>query len=134
MEWHPAGWTVCLPLLIFPCTIKSRGFSSGTGSPRWSRKKSRKMVVCVCVWCVCVCLTPLSPHRYNLTIINEHYHFMTTDRFSVPVRSAAKSHLTAWCCKNLSKHALNSLTVQASTTEFGRLFQVLTTHAEKNAS
>jgi len=25
MEWRPAGWSVCLPLLIFPCTIKSRG-------------------------------------------------------------------------------------------------------------
>jgi len=24
MEWHPAGWSVCLRLLIFPCTIKSR--------------------------------------------------------------------------------------------------------------
>ena len=24
MEWCPAGWSVCLPLLIFPCTIKSR--------------------------------------------------------------------------------------------------------------
>ena len=24
MEWNPAGWSVCLPLLIFPCTIKSR--------------------------------------------------------------------------------------------------------------
>jgi len=24
MEWHAAGWSVCLPLLIFPCTIKSR--------------------------------------------------------------------------------------------------------------
>jgi len=23
MEWCPAGWSVCLPLLIFPCTIKS---------------------------------------------------------------------------------------------------------------
>jgi len=23
-EWCPAGWLVCLPLLIFPCTIKSR--------------------------------------------------------------------------------------------------------------
>ena len=22
MEWRPAGWSVCLPLLIFPCTIK----------------------------------------------------------------------------------------------------------------
>jgi len=24
MEWHAAGWSVCLPLLIFRCTIKSR--------------------------------------------------------------------------------------------------------------
>jgi len=24
MEWCPAGWSVFLPLLIFPCTIKSR--------------------------------------------------------------------------------------------------------------
>ena len=24
MEWRPAGWSVCLPLLIFPCTINSR--------------------------------------------------------------------------------------------------------------
>ena len=24
MGWRLAGWSVCLPLLIFPCTIKSR--------------------------------------------------------------------------------------------------------------
>ena len=24
MEWQPAGWTLCLPLLISPCTKKSR--------------------------------------------------------------------------------------------------------------
>jgi len=24
MKWHLAGWSVCLPLLIFPCTIKFR--------------------------------------------------------------------------------------------------------------
>jgi len=29
----PSQWLVCLPLLIFPCTMKSRSFSSGTGSP-----------------------------------------------------------------------------------------------------
>ena len=23
IEWRPARWSVCLPLLIFPCTIKS---------------------------------------------------------------------------------------------------------------
>ena len=24
MEWHPVRWSVCLPLLVFPYTIKSR--------------------------------------------------------------------------------------------------------------
>jgi len=24
MEWRPDGWSLCLPLLIFPCMIKSR--------------------------------------------------------------------------------------------------------------
>ena len=24
MEWRPDGWSVSLPVLIFPCTIKSR--------------------------------------------------------------------------------------------------------------
>jgi len=44
-EWHPAGWLVHLPLLIFPCTIKSK-------SSVWHRltqvvpeKKGRKTVV-----------------------------------------------------------------------------------------
>jgi len=40
----------------------------------------------------------------------------SSDRFPVPVRSAVKSDFTDWCCQNLSKHALNALTVQASTT------------------
>jgi len=35
-----------------PLHHKVQKFSSGTGSPGWSRKKGRKMVVCVCV-CVC---------------------------------------------------------------------------------
>ena len=57
----------------------------------------------------------------------KQYHFMTSsDRFPVPVRSAVKSNLTDWCFLNLSKRALNALTVQASTTELGKLFQIFT--------
>jgi len=48
MEWHPAGWSVCLPVLInLPLQHKVQKFSSGTGSPGWSRKKGRKMAVVV---------------------------------------------------------------------------------------
>ena len=57
----------------------------------------------------------------------------SSDRFPVPVRSAVKSNLTDWCFQNLSKPALNALTVQASTTELGKLFQIFTMRAEKNA-
>jgi len=48
MEWRRAGQSVCLPLLIFPCTLNLvQKFSSGTGSPGWSRKKGLKTVAVV---------------------------------------------------------------------------------------
>ena len=53
----------------------------------------------------------------------------SSDRFPVPVRSAVKSNLTDWCFQNLSKRALNALTVQATTTELGKLFQIFTMRA-----
>ena len=58
----------------------------------------------------------------------------SSDRFPVPVRSAVKSNLTDWCFQNLSKRAFNALTVQASTTELGKLFQIFTMRAEKKCS
>jgi len=59
----------------------------------------------------------------------------SSGRFPVPVRSAVESNFTDWCCQNLSKRALNALTVQASRTELGlgKLFQIFTMRAEKNA-
>ena len=56
----------------------------------------------------------------------------SSDRFTVPVRSAVKSNFTDWCCQNLSKRALNALTVQASTTELDNLFQMFTMRAGKS--
>ena len=45
-ERHPAGWSVCLPPSVnLPLHHKVQKFSSGTGSPGWSRKKGRKTVV-----------------------------------------------------------------------------------------
>jgi len=41
-----------------------------------------------------------------------------------------KSDLTDWCFQNLSKRALNALTVQASTAELGKLFQIFTMRAD----
>jgi len=44
-EWSPARWSVCLPLLIFPCTIKSRSSLLAPAHPGGPRKKDHKTVV-----------------------------------------------------------------------------------------
>jgi len=53
MEWRPAGWSVCLPLLIFPCTMKSRSSLMAPAHPVGPGKGAVKWL-CVRV-CVCVC-------------------------------------------------------------------------------
>jgi len=47
MEWRPARWSVCLPLLIFLCTIKSRSYLLAPAHQGGPGKKGRKMVVVV---------------------------------------------------------------------------------------
>ena len=42
MEWRPARWSVCLPLLIFPCTIKSRSSLLAPAHPDGRRKRAVK--------------------------------------------------------------------------------------------
>jgi len=49
MEWRPAGWTVCLPLLIFPCTRKSRSSLLVPTHPGGPRKRAvKRLWLCVC--------------------------------------------------------------------------------------
>jgi len=54
MEWRPAEWSVCLTLLIFPCTIKSRSSLLAPSHPNGPGKRAVKQL-CVCV-CACVCV------------------------------------------------------------------------------
>ena len=50
MEWRPSGWSVCLPLLIFPCTIKSRSSLLAPAHPVGPGKRTvKRLCVCVCV-------------------------------------------------------------------------------------
>ena len=42
MDWRPARWSVCLPLLIFPCTIKSRSSILAPAHPGAPRKRAVK--------------------------------------------------------------------------------------------
>ena len=75
MEWRPPGWSVCLPLLISRCTIKSRSSRLAPAHPGGPGKRAVKRLwwwwlltihvhnftlhvfarVCVCV-CVCACV------------------------------------------------------------------------------
>jgi len=60
MEWRPTGWSMCLPLLIFPCITKSRSsLLAPARSPGWtSRRKGRKAVVVSCVISRCTWTRP----------------------------------------------------------------------------
>jgi len=46
MEWHPAGWSVCLPLLIFACTRKSRSSLLALAHLGGPRKRIVKWLWC----------------------------------------------------------------------------------------
>jgi len=50
MEWLPAGLSVCLPLLIFPCTVKSTSSLLAPAHPGGPGKSAvKRLYVCVCV-------------------------------------------------------------------------------------
>ena len=46
MEWRPAGWSMCLPLSIFPCTIKSRSSLLAPALPGSPGKRAVKRLWC----------------------------------------------------------------------------------------
>jgi len=52
MEWRPAEWSACLPLLIFPCTIKSRSSLLALAHPGGPGKRAVKQLWCGMFWCV----------------------------------------------------------------------------------
>jgi len=47
MEWRPVGWLVCLPLLVFPYTIKSRSSLLAPAHPDGPGKRAVKRLW----WC-----------------------------------------------------------------------------------
>jgi len=47
MEWQPAGWSVCLPLLISACTIKSRSSLLAPAHPGGPGKRAVKRLKCM---------------------------------------------------------------------------------------
>jgi len=66
MEWRPARCLVCLPLLIFPCTIKSRSSLLAPAHPGGPRKRAVKWL-----WCgympLCITIT-YTNNRKHLSV------------------------------------------------------------------
>ena len=61
MEWCPAGWSMCLPLLIFPCTIKSRSSLlalTHLGGP--GKKAIKRLCVVVVVVVINTCIVDVT--------------------------------------------------------------------------
>ena len=46
MEWRPAGWSVCLPLLIYPCTMMSRNSLLAPADPGGPGQRAIKRLWC----------------------------------------------------------------------------------------
>ena len=59
MEWRPARWSVCLPLLVFPCTIKSRSSLLAPAHPGGPGKRAVKWL------CMCVCAKRLARNNVS---------------------------------------------------------------------
>ena len=108
MEWRPAGWSVCLPLLIFPCTTKSRSSLAPAhpGGPR-------KMVVVV-LWChvssFCDILMQQiwvvrlnSQHKGHLSsrCVNSQFKSLETIRFSGSFYPSSLSAIKALMCSDM---------------------------------
>jgi len=71
-EWCPAGWSVCLPVLIFPCTIKSRSsllapaHPGGPGKRLWCGFRDQDSVDIRDHSCLLTC-SSITPHRHMLS-------------------------------------------------------------------
>ena len=71
MEWRPARWAVCLPLLIFPYTMKSRSSLLAPAHPGGPGKRAVKRLWCVVWWLILVVI--LVPH--HIFEMGESRHF-----------------------------------------------------------
>jgi len=63
MEWRRAGWPVCLPLLIFPCTTKSRSSLLAPAHPGGAGKTAVKRMW----WCGGMIMWPDFHHSVELS-------------------------------------------------------------------
>ena len=121
MEWHPAGWSVCLPLLIFPCTKKSRSSLLAPAHPGDPRKRAVKQL-----WC------GGDGNTYYI-LIHFHTHYITAESFGLATvttsgeNKARSERAPMECMRPLSMLALRRFDI-ARTVQLRRALRLLTGH------
>ena len=90
MEWRPSRWSVCLPLLIFRCIIKSRSSLLAPAQPGGSRKRAVKQLWwCVAQWMNVFCTALYKDSSYHTTMRSCNtdkitiFHYYTTQHNKV---------------------------------------------------
>jgi len=93
IEWCPAEWSVCLPLLIIPCTIKSRSSLLAPAHPGGPGKRAVKRL---CVYVVyCLPIKYLRSHWQLAMTPSCQHHQCVTWVFSY-INSDASMRRTFW--------------------------------------
>jgi len=89
MEWHPAGWSVYLPLLISPCTTESRSSLLALAHPGGPEKRAVKRL-----WCGIIHMTHVIINKHHLP--SELQSSYSVSRPMYTVRQAATRSLCFW--------------------------------------
>ena len=110
MEWRPAGWSVCLLLLIFPCTIKSISSLLAPALPAGPGKRAVKRswwwwwyIHCLHQCCVCVCLA-----RFQSTAWCRYLWLQTAVTVTLDSLNTSRR---LWRCLRLSEARWQTLSI-----------------------
>ena len=110
-EWRPAGWSVCLPLLIFPCTIKSRSSLLAPAHPGGPVERAVKRL-----WCGVVVA------KYTASLEASHRKCRYRSKHDEP---KAKRNRTVWYPATSSELLHVSAQPSDLTPAFSTLFKTL---------
>ena len=128
MECRPAGWSVCQPLLTFPCTIKSRSSLLAPAHPGGSGKMAIKRLWFVCMrtiaqFCIFYFLWP--PYGIGQAIIFLPCgFFISSIFFSSPNLSVRRSDVYQWNVLHAAhwKYRTQKIAILAPLHNFVRLY------------
>jgi len=100
MEWRPARWSVCLPLLISPCTIKSRSSLLAPAHPGVPGKRAVKRL------CVCVCVVSHN-NVFHAVFPSVLGHCWLTDRNGIqPKKTCTSSQRVRSCPEQVEEQSI----------------------------